>query len=769
MANRTETAEVRLKINGQEIPNSYKDLQAAQRRVKKELQGLEVGTKKYRQESAKLKEVNKRLDMIRQDINKNSKSWKKQTTEFKAGLKDRIAGMSIYGQSIRSISSNYSTLTGSIGGASKAARIFRMALLATGVGAIVIGLAALVSYLTKVQSGMNLVSKVTTVVGAVFEQLIGRLAKLGGALIKFFSGDFKGAGEDLKATFTGVGDAIVDTIKKANDLADTRILNRRLDRESNRLIARLETQSEALNSIADDATRSFEQRESAAKKAREVEVRITTERLKLAQREANLINREIALKEKAGTVTDDLLDKQLEAQKVLFDAEKQQQLVFLEGEKRKRELIQDRLERDLDILIDGFDNQKTINEKLITDDELTLGKRKALLEETTRLATESFEQQIATIQKFTDAQLDANDLLNTSNATLLQEKIRELNLSEIIEGRLLEVVRERKTVLSDVVELERDLSAEKLAQQELQRNAAIESLDLAANEELLLLKQRVLEEKITIEEFNEEKEALELAHLLQMKAYKEQLGFETLDLEQQIADKQIEILRRKYEEEKKLGKTIREIAEQKTEALINETAAVIENAESFKQASRGILNALRNQVKGFINEAVVVAVGKALKEAPFPLNIALAPVAGATAAALFDKFSSFYHGGPTGSKGMGIGDQYGQFTGFTHGDEFVLSKAMLNDPYVANVARYVETNTRAGQFSQPVTTAPQEVNVTSKLDASGMNSAVDRLYEIAVLQSQGMKLKFSRRDGYLFVENALEDIADKDQAKDRSK
>lgn len=80
MPNSRETHEIKLVINGQEIPNSYKDLQKAQRSVKNELKGLEVGTDKYIKKSMQLKQINKQLDTVRKDINKVGSAWKKQQT-----------------------------------------------------------------------------------------------------------------------------------------------------------------------------------------------------------------------------------------------------------------------------------------------------------------------------------------------------------------------------------------------------------------------------------------------------------------------------------------------------------------------------------------------------------------------------------------------------------------------------------------------------------------------------------------------------------------
>ena len=48
-------------------------------------------------------------------------------------------------------------------------------------------------------------------------------------------------------------------------------------------------------------------------------------------------------------------------------------------------------------------------------------------------------------------------MIKESDATVLNEKIRNLELSEIIEGRLLEIIRDRKTAEQDFADTKKDL------------------------------------------------------------------------------------------------------------------------------------------------------------------------------------------------------------------------------------------------------------------------------------------------------------------------
>lgn len=337
-----------------------------------------------------------------------------------------------------------------------------------------------------------------------FQALIQLGGLLGRALRQLFTGEFSAlsdtaseAGDALAQLATGldpdqrdsVTSFLADTSKEASNTVNAledlrqatervRIANRQLAVET----ARLANEEQNLQGISDDATLSFQAREQAAEDARQaVERRIRSE-LEASQNSLDLINREVEIRRAAGEDIRDLLDQQAQAQQEVIRIEGELTEAIRQNEQERRQLRQDRLERDLDILIDGLDNQRTINERIIADDRRTLAFRRSLLEETQQLATDSFDAQIATIQQFTDQQIDANELLQASDARTLNERIRALGLSEIIEGRLLEVIRDRRTALQDLseagqdlVDAERDRDRElaNLSQNELDRQVEI--------------------------------------------------------------------------------------------------------------------------------------------------------------------------------------------------------------------------------------------------------------------------------------------------------
>lgn len=291
------------------------------------------------------------------------------------------------------------------------------------------------------------------------KQLTEALKDSGEALVQLGTGfdktDIKGFTNSMKVLTA----EIREQIQAFTDLAEARRQAKMDNREIEKQISDLAAQEQLLQSVADDATRSFKEREDAAAQADALTKKRAALQLSMAKQNLQFINTEIDLKKKAGQVDDELLDQQVDAYKTVREAEAEYNLAVQDNTKRLSELKQDRLERDLDILIDGFDNQKTINEKLIADETKAFEERRKILEETRKLSDDSFQKQIDTIKQFTNVQIDANELINEQDAVALNQKIRNLGLSEIIEGRLLEIVRERRTVNQDLADSEKELTA----------------------------------------------------------------------------------------------------------------------------------------------------------------------------------------------------------------------------------------------------------------------------------------------------------------------
>jgi len=202
---------------------------------------------------------------------------------------------------------------------STAMKILKVALISTGIGAIVVALGSLVAYLTKTQKGVEIVSKAMAALGAAVNVIIDRLAKLGGAIVKLFTGDFTGALSDTKEAFSGIGDEIARETKLAWELQDvlSQIEKQEIMLSMKRAANRAEI--EKLKKVSDDTTLSTVERMKAAQKAYELEqedlklqTEIAEKRLAntLGYKEMNEEVRKLMEQIKQGSITaDELIGK----------------------------------------------------------------------------------------------------------------------------------------------------------------------------------------------------------------------------------------------------------------------------------------------------------------------------------------------------------------------------------------------------------------------------------------------------------------------------
>ena len=95
----------------------------------------------------------------------------------------------------------------------------KVALISTGIGAIVVAIgvafAALSSYLTGTEEGSKKLNVIMGYLKGTFNAIIKRVNLMGSALMKLFEGDFKGMSEDFQAAFKGgLFDEIKDDAKQ---------------------------------------------------------------------------------------------------------------------------------------------------------------------------------------------------------------------------------------------------------------------------------------------------------------------------------------------------------------------------------------------------------------------------------------------------------------------------------------------------------------------------------------------------------------------------
>lgn len=394
------------------------------------------------------------------------------------------------------------------------------------IAAIVAGLTALGAAFTRSEKGAILMEKVSGRLGVLFDSLVAisldlfeaiqgafenpkqavidlgtaikndvvnrfegviNLAKSVGAAIKAaFTLDTEGlkqagkdAGDALTQVATGldevqrekagdyfakVAEETRNAAKASDDLVDARRALRKENRELTKTIEAATTQEEKYQRIADDNTRGQKERTDAAIDALKFSEQRAAAEAKLAENNLSLINQEIALRQRSGQDIENLYDQQIQAISAVEQAERGLAQTRFENEKVRRELAQDFGTRDLDVAVDLFDAVKTVNERLIEDEELTLAERGRILDELRRTTEESYAAQERIIQQFTERKIDLNRLAAISDVDTFNAEVDALGLSDQLRGELLQVIRDRIAANQDLEDASKSYLAAVLEQ-----------------------------------------------------------------------------------------------------------------------------------------------------------------------------------------------------------------------------------------------------------------------------------------------------------------
>ena len=185
-------------------------------------------------------------------------------------------------------------------------RLVKTAIAATGIGALIVLLGSLIAMFTKTQKGVELFGKAMASVGAFVDVLVDRLSLLGDAVVKIFSGDFVGAANTAKQAMTGIGDEISRETKLAWELKAALIDLEKQETMLNMKRSAGRAVIEEQKRIADDTTKSLNERISASQKAFDLEMSLGREAVEIGKKKlANMLG-EIELSEQANQLIKDM-------------------------------------------------------------------------------------------------------------------------------------------------------------------------------------------------------------------------------------------------------------------------------------------------------------------------------------------------------------------------------------------------------------------------------------------------------------------------------
>lgn len=319
---------------------------------------------------------------------------------------------------------------------SAALKLFKIALISTGIGAIIVLIGSLVAWFSKTQAGIDFVNKALAGLGAAFDVIIDRLSKVGGALVKLFSGDFSGAFDDIKEAASGLGDELVREIALALKLEQ--VLQDVAKAEVNLDIRRsaANTRLKELNKSVEDLSKTTEERIKAAQEFARIEESLVAE-------EVSNQEKRVAAMLGFAEVTDEVREKikQIGQEGVSLD-----ELGLSESTLEDAKEFRDEITKLFDVQTRSFEVQTTNQNKLNT-----------LINEEKRKREEAAKVAQAAAQKATDDAIKENKV--KLQLFIEQSKGQAKSLDEQLKQT--EAVRDKRLVI-----LEQEVEAGKLTQTE---------------------------------------------------------------------------------------------------------------------------------------------------------------------------------------------------------------------------------------------------------------------------------------------------------------
>lgn len=340
-------------------------------------------------------------------------------------------------------------------------KLLKGAIAATGVGLLALAVAALIQWLTKFQAGMDLVRKVTAAAGAVINTIVNTFIKAGQAIANLDFGAFADA-------FTTAGERAGKAAKGAYELEQRKIKLEEAEIRAIKIQDEAQIKADRARLIAQDRTRTEEERIAAFKEASEQEKISLKSQIELAQERLAITTVEVEKKKKSGSITRELLKQQAEEEKALNDLKAtlaNKDLEYAKESARVRgKLAQERLSAESKAL----QNELTIAE--LGGKKNYAKRREIAIKEAEAAKAEAVgdARAIATIENDLQTKLTVIRFEAAQEAKQI-EKDRQNTLAQAQKNRLALIVDERQ----------RELALEKASLEDALRG--IEKKDAASN------------------------------------------------------------------------------------------------------------------------------------------------------------------------------------------------------------------------------------------------------------------------------------------------
>jgi len=320
-------------------------------------------------------------------------------------------------------------------------------LISTGIGALVVAVGSLLAFLIKTKEGSEILTVTFKAMGAIVNVLVDRLSDLGGAIIKVFQGDFKGALNDAKKAVSGIGDEMRKEFMETGKLAIAFNKLRDATRAINVETAARRAEVEALKLVAEDLSKGEEERLEAAQEAFKIEnellnqrvanaeeaLRIQQEEMAMSKNMAEDLDKEAQLQIELFNIKQESITKQIELNNKINSIKREaeaKELKALDEIKKKAEEVE---QAKLDLASETAQMLQDFNVAMITDEK---EKEIAILENAKIAREKEIEESLADRKTKDEALILLNekfrlDLANIfTKFQLIEDKQNEENLKK---------------------------------------------------------------------------------------------------------------------------------------------------------------------------------------------------------------------------------------------------------------------------------------------------------------------------------------------------
>jgi hypothetical protein len=270
------------------------------------------GQKRFQELTEQLKEYNEQLN----EASQAAGSFKDNIGNYKESVKAAIQETSLFGVSVNDIGTAFNTAKLGILQASGSLNVFKIALAATGIGAIVIILGSLITFLTQTQEGANKLAQAIAVFKPLINGVVSVFAELGKIVFSVVEG-FTALAEGALNFFGFAATDSKEVVKNLQEIEKREVGLLALEKQN---IA----EQERLKNIRDDESRSFAERRKANDDAFKKELERINIVLKLEEEKLKAFQKELELKPKTLRTVDD--ERKIQGQIQLIAEKKEESL-----------------------------------------------------------------------------------------------------------------------------------------------------------------------------------------------------------------------------------------------------------------------------------------------------------------------------------------------------------------------------------------------------------------------------------------------------------